>query len=150
MELHYYLDVNRWPEKLYPGRFDFLGMTSHAIWHVFVCFGIYVSFFFFFPLISIVSKYLLIYLSILVSLSCITGLLCPAVHVQLHSRLIDTHSKKKVHRHLSGLDLSWFCNVNFIRTSFFFLSRSLPHTPGSSYNYTKICHAPMLSIRLST
>ncbi|KAG2221068.1 hypothetical protein INT45_009726 [Circinella minor] len=33
--------VNRWPEKLYPGRFDFFGMTSHAIWHVFVCLGIY-------------------------------------------------------------------------------------------------------------
>ncbi|KAI8144154.1 hemolysin-III related-domain-containing protein [Fennellomyces sp. T-0311] len=36
--------VNRFPEKLYPGRFDFAGMTSHAIWHVFVCLGIYVSY----------------------------------------------------------------------------------------------------------
>ncbi|KAI9314484.1 hemolysin-III related-domain-containing protein [Dichotomocladium elegans] len=33
--------ANRFPEKFYPGRFDFAGMTSHAIWHVFVCFGIY-------------------------------------------------------------------------------------------------------------
>ncbi|KAI9497374.1 hemolysin-III related-domain-containing protein [Zychaea mexicana] len=33
--------VNRWPEKKFPGRFDYAGMTSHAIWHVFVCFGIY-------------------------------------------------------------------------------------------------------------
>ncbi|KAG0169363.1 hypothetical protein DFQ30_003710 [Apophysomyces sp. BC1015] len=33
--------VNRYPEKMYPGRFDFAGLTSHAIWHVFVCFGIY-------------------------------------------------------------------------------------------------------------
>ena len=36
-------DANRWPEKKFPGKFDYLGMTSHAIWHVFVCFGIYVS-----------------------------------------------------------------------------------------------------------
>ncbi|KAI7859989.1 hemolysin-III related-domain-containing protein [Circinella umbellata] len=33
--------ANRWPEKKFPGKFDYLGMTSHAIWHVFVCFGIY-------------------------------------------------------------------------------------------------------------
>ncbi|ORY91231.1 hemolysin-III related-domain-containing protein [Syncephalastrum racemosum] len=33
--------ANRFPEKAFPGRFDFAGMTSHAIWHVFVCFGIY-------------------------------------------------------------------------------------------------------------
>ncbi|KAI9321587.1 hemolysin-III related-domain-containing protein [Dichotomocladium elegans] len=33
--------ANRFPEKFYPGRFDFAGMTSHAIWHIFVCFGIY-------------------------------------------------------------------------------------------------------------
>lgn len=37
------LDANRFPERYFPGRFDFAGMTSHAIWHVFVCFGIYVS-----------------------------------------------------------------------------------------------------------
>ncbi|KAI7873033.1 hemolysin-III related-domain-containing protein [Spinellus fusiger] len=35
--------VNRFPEKIYPGKFDFAGMTSHAIWHIFVCLGIYVS-----------------------------------------------------------------------------------------------------------
>lgn len=33
--------ANRFPERYFPGRFDFAGMTSHAIWHVFVCFGIY-------------------------------------------------------------------------------------------------------------
>ncbi|KAJ8659125.1 hypothetical protein O0I10_005164 [Lichtheimia ornata] len=33
--------INRFPEKFYPGRFDFAGMTSHAIWHIFVCLGIY-------------------------------------------------------------------------------------------------------------
>ncbi|KAI9312945.1 hemolysin-III related-domain-containing protein [Dichotomocladium elegans] len=33
--------ANRFPERVFPGRFDFAGMTSHAIWHVFVCFGIY-------------------------------------------------------------------------------------------------------------
>lgn len=38
-----HLDAKRFPEKMYPGRFDFAGMTSHAIWHIFVCFGIYVS-----------------------------------------------------------------------------------------------------------
>lgn len=37
------LDANRFPEKMYPGSFDFIGLTSHAIWHVFVCFGIFVS-----------------------------------------------------------------------------------------------------------
>lgn len=33
----------RFPEKFFPGRFDHTGMTSHAIWHVFVCLGIFVS-----------------------------------------------------------------------------------------------------------
>ncbi|KAI8374494.1 hemolysin-III related-domain-containing protein [Radiomyces spectabilis] len=33
--------VNRFPERLFPGKFDFAGLTSHAIWHVFVCLGIY-------------------------------------------------------------------------------------------------------------
>ncbi|KAI8384922.1 hemolysin-III related-domain-containing protein [Radiomyces spectabilis] len=33
--------ANRFPERAFPGRFDFAGMTSHAIWHVFVCFGIF-------------------------------------------------------------------------------------------------------------
>ena len=33
----------RFPEKFFPGRFDAAGMTSHAIWHVFVCLGIFVS-----------------------------------------------------------------------------------------------------------
>ncbi|KAG1144425.1 hypothetical protein G6F37_007139 [Rhizopus arrhizus] len=33
--------ANRFPEKMYPGSFDFIGLTSHAIWHVFVCFGIF-------------------------------------------------------------------------------------------------------------
>ncbi|ORY96858.1 hemolysin-III related-domain-containing protein [Syncephalastrum racemosum] len=33
--------ANRFPEKMFPGKFDFAGMTSHAIWHVFVCLGIY-------------------------------------------------------------------------------------------------------------
>ncbi|KAI8098569.1 hemolysin-III related-domain-containing protein [Halteromyces radiatus] len=36
-----FIYAKRFPEKMYPGRFDFAGMTSHAIWHVFVCFGIY-------------------------------------------------------------------------------------------------------------
>jgi predicted membrane channel-forming protein YqfA (hemolysin III family) len=35
------LDANRFPEKMYPGRFDFAGLHSHAIWHIFVCLGIY-------------------------------------------------------------------------------------------------------------
>ncbi|CAO3651703.1 unnamed protein product [Mucor fragilis] len=33
--------ANRFPEKFFPGRFDFAGLTSHAIWHVFVCLGIF-------------------------------------------------------------------------------------------------------------
>ncbi|KAG2171701.1 hypothetical protein INT43_008081 [Umbelopsis isabellina] len=33
--------ANRFPEKIYPGRFDFAGLHSHAIWHIFVCLGIY-------------------------------------------------------------------------------------------------------------
>ncbi|KAH8555696.1 hemolysin-III related-domain-containing protein [Umbelopsis sp. PMI_123] len=33
--------ANRFPEKMYPGRFDFAGLHSHAIWHIFVCLGIY-------------------------------------------------------------------------------------------------------------
>lgn len=33
--------ANRFPEKFYPGRFDYTGLTSHAIWHVFVCLGIF-------------------------------------------------------------------------------------------------------------
>lgn len=33
--------ANRFPEKFYPGRFDLAGLTSHAIWHVFVCLGIF-------------------------------------------------------------------------------------------------------------
>ncbi|KAG0174623.1 hypothetical protein DFQ30_003611 [Apophysomyces sp. BC1015] len=33
--------ANRFPERAFPGRFDFAGMTSHAIWHIFVCFGIF-------------------------------------------------------------------------------------------------------------
>lgn len=37
------IDANRFPEKFYPGRFDLAGLTSHAIWHVFVCLGIFVS-----------------------------------------------------------------------------------------------------------
>jgi adiponectin receptor len=37
------LDANRFPERMYPGEFDSIGLTSHAIWHVFVCFGIFVS-----------------------------------------------------------------------------------------------------------
>jgi hypothetical protein len=37
------IDANRFPEKFYPGRFDYTGLTSHAIWHVFVCLGIFVS-----------------------------------------------------------------------------------------------------------
>ncbi|KAI9270840.1 hemolysin-III related-domain-containing protein [Sporodiniella umbellata] len=32
--------AKRFPEKFFPGRFDFTGMTSHAIWHIFVCLGI--------------------------------------------------------------------------------------------------------------
>ncbi|ORX45711.1 HlyIII-domain-containing protein [Hesseltinella vesiculosa] len=36
-----FIYAHRFPEKMFPGRFDFAGMTSHAIWHVFVCFGIY-------------------------------------------------------------------------------------------------------------
>ncbi|ORZ16862.1 hemolysin-III related-domain-containing protein [Absidia repens] len=36
-----FIYANRFPEKMYPGRFDFAGMTSHAIWHIFVVFGIY-------------------------------------------------------------------------------------------------------------
>ncbi|KAI9014597.1 hemolysin-III related-domain-containing protein [Phycomyces nitens] len=36
-----FIYVNRFPEKMYPGRFDFAGMTSHAIWHIFVCLGIF-------------------------------------------------------------------------------------------------------------
>jgi predicted membrane channel-forming protein YqfA (hemolysin III family) len=39
----YYIDANRFPEKFFPGKFDFAGLTSHAIWHVFVCLGIFVS-----------------------------------------------------------------------------------------------------------
>lgn len=35
--------AKRFPEKFFPGRFDFAGMTSHAIWHMFVCLGIFVS-----------------------------------------------------------------------------------------------------------
>ncbi|KAI8098179.1 hemolysin-III related-domain-containing protein [Gilbertella persicaria] len=31
----------RFPEKFFPGKFDAAGMTSHAIWHVFVCLGIF-------------------------------------------------------------------------------------------------------------
>ncbi|KAI9469806.1 MAG: hemolysin-III related-domain-containing protein [Benjaminiella poitrasii] len=31
----------RFPEKFFPGKFDATGMTSHAIWHVFVCLGIF-------------------------------------------------------------------------------------------------------------
>ncbi|KAI8340375.1 hemolysin-III related-domain-containing protein [Choanephora cucurbitarum] len=33
--------ANRFPERFYPGKFDFAGLTSHAIWHVFVCLGIF-------------------------------------------------------------------------------------------------------------
>ncbi|KAG0738821.1 hypothetical protein G6F62_008790 [Rhizopus arrhizus] len=33
--------ANRFPERMYPGEFDSIGLTSHAIWHVFVCFGIF-------------------------------------------------------------------------------------------------------------
>ncbi|KAI7888849.1 hemolysin-III related-domain-containing protein [Mucor mucedo] len=33
--------ANRFPEKFFPGKFDFAGLTSHAIWHVFVCLGIF-------------------------------------------------------------------------------------------------------------
>ncbi|KAI8992436.1 hemolysin-III related-domain-containing protein [Pilobolus umbonatus] len=33
--------ANRFPEKFYPGKFDALGLTSHAIWHIFVCLGIF-------------------------------------------------------------------------------------------------------------
>ncbi|CAO3587695.1 unnamed protein product [Absidia cylindrospora] len=36
-----FIYAKRFPEKMYPGRFDFAGMTSHAIWHIFVVFGIY-------------------------------------------------------------------------------------------------------------
>ncbi|CAO3618050.1 unnamed protein product [Cunninghamella echinulata] len=36
-----FIYANRFPEKMFPGKFDFAGMTSHAIWHIFVCFGIY-------------------------------------------------------------------------------------------------------------
>lgn len=36
--------AKRFPEKFFPGKFDAAGMTSHAIWHVFVCLGIFVSF----------------------------------------------------------------------------------------------------------
>ncbi|EIE89368.1 hypothetical protein RO3G_14079 [Rhizopus delemar RA 99-880] len=32
--------AKRFPEKFFPGKFDFTGMTSHAIWHIFVCLGI--------------------------------------------------------------------------------------------------------------
>jgi adiponectin receptor len=35
--------AKRFPEKFFPGRFDSTGMTSHAIWHMFVCLGIFVS-----------------------------------------------------------------------------------------------------------
>jgi adiponectin receptor len=35
--------AKRFPEKFFPGKFDFTGMTSHAIWHIFVCLGIFVS-----------------------------------------------------------------------------------------------------------
>lgn len=38
-------DANRFPERMYPGEFDFAGFTSHAIWHIFVCLGIFVSYF---------------------------------------------------------------------------------------------------------
>ncbi|RUS23678.1 hemolysin-III related-domain-containing protein [Jimgerdemannia flammicorona] len=38
---HSHTDANRFPEKMFPGRFDWAGMTSHAIWHVFVCLGIF-------------------------------------------------------------------------------------------------------------
>ncbi|KAI7907192.1 hemolysin-III related-domain-containing protein [Cokeromyces recurvatus] len=31
----------RFPEKFFPGKFDATGMTSHAIWHIFVCLGIF-------------------------------------------------------------------------------------------------------------
>ncbi|KAI8969297.1 hemolysin-III related-domain-containing protein [Mycotypha africana] len=31
----------RFPEKFFPGKFDAAGMTSHAIWHLFVCLGIF-------------------------------------------------------------------------------------------------------------
>lgn len=34
----------RFPEKFFPGKFDAAGMTSHAIWHIFVCLGIFVSY----------------------------------------------------------------------------------------------------------
>ncbi|KAI7902826.1 hemolysin-III related-domain-containing protein [Cokeromyces recurvatus] len=33
--------ANRFPEKFYPGKFDLAGLTSHAIWHMFVCLGIF-------------------------------------------------------------------------------------------------------------
>lgn len=33
--------AKRFPEKFFPGKFDAAGMTSHAIWHVFVCLGIF-------------------------------------------------------------------------------------------------------------
>lgn len=36
--------AKRFPEKFFPGKFDAAGMTSHAIWHIFVCLGIFVSF----------------------------------------------------------------------------------------------------------
>ncbi|CEG67218.1 hypothetical protein RMATCC62417_03680 [Rhizopus microsporus] len=35
--------AKRFPEKFFPGKFDLMGMTSHAIWHIFVCLGIFVS-----------------------------------------------------------------------------------------------------------
>ncbi|KAI8988881.1 hemolysin-III related-domain-containing protein [Pilobolus umbonatus] len=37
--------AKRFPEKFFPGRFDFMGMTSHAIWHIFVCLGILFHYF---------------------------------------------------------------------------------------------------------
>ncbi|KAI9263942.1 hemolysin-III related-domain-containing protein [Helicostylum pulchrum] len=36
--------AKRFPEKFFPGKFDAAGMTSHAIWHVFVCLGIFFTY----------------------------------------------------------------------------------------------------------
>lgn len=54
--------AKRFPEKFFPGKFDFTGMTSHAIWHIFVCLGILVSllflFFYFFFIVWLNSFYI--------------------------------------------------------------------------------------------
>ncbi|KAG2195893.1 hypothetical protein INT47_002936 [Mucor saturninus] len=36
--------AKRFPEKFFPGKLDAAGMTSHAIWHVFVCLGIFFTY----------------------------------------------------------------------------------------------------------